>query len=400
MRLVIDLGGRYDRAPDGGIWVKSGCLYQYWTRYLGIFDEVVLVARARDVDSPAADLSRVDGDGVRFHAVPYFEGPLSYARQARGIRAAARRSVRWGDAVVLSGSPLAPFMADNLRRTGYPYAMRMIGDPYDLFAPGANDHPMRPILRYWITRQVTGLCHDACSAIYVTRQALQERYPCPGLCVGVSDVDLPAAAFLEVPREMRKDSGPIRIVMVGSLAERYKAPHVLIGAAARCARHGLDVRLTMVGDGRLRPSLEALTERLGISGRVEFLGQLSNERVKAELDRADLFVLPSFQEGLPRALVEAMARGLPCIGSTVGGIPELLPAEDMVAPGYPDLLAAKIREVVTDPRRMERMSARNLSKAREFQEGVLWDRWSGFYTDLRERTQYWLEKNKESGFFT
>src|SRR5205809_1714074 len=121
--------------------------------------------------------------------------------------------------------------------------------------------------------------------------------------------------------------------------------------------------MVIVGSGGYQAQLEARAAALGIGTRVQFRGQLAAaEAVRAELDRADLFVLPSRQEGLPRAMIEAMARGLPCIGSTVGGIPELLAAEDMVPPNDASALARKIREVLADPSRLARMSVRNLAK--------------------------------------
>src|SRR5262249_10510127 len=157
-------------------------------------------------------------------------------------------------------------------------------------------------------------------------------------------------------------------------------PHVLIDAVAQCVRGGLDLQLVMVGDGKHRPELEAQAVTLGIGARVRFLGQLTaGGPVRTQLDRADLFVLPSFTEGLPRAMVEAMARALPCLGSTAGGIPELLPPEDMVPPGNRTALAAKIREVVTDPERLARMSARNLALAREYDEKFLRQQRIDFY---------------------
>ena len=88
-----------------------------------------------------------------------------------------------------------------------------------------------------------------------------------------------------------------------------------------------------------------------------FLGQLpAGEMVRAQLDKADLFILPSKTEGLPRALVEAMARALPCIGTTVGGIPELLPSEDLVPPGDVKALAETIEDVLRRPERLAKMS--------------------------------------------
>jgi glycosyltransferase involved in cell wall biosynthesis len=134
-----------------------------------------------------------------------------------------------------------------------------------------------------------------------------------------------------------------------------------------------------------------------VADRVTFRGQLpAGPEVRAELDQADVFLLPSRTEGLPRALVEAMARGLPCVGSTVGGIPELLPAEDMVPPGDAGALASKIREVVTDPARMARMSERNLRAAQDYRQDVLQPRRDAFYRHVRERTEAWQRTSGSS----
>jgi glycosyltransferase involved in cell wall biosynthesis len=180
--------------------------------------------------------------------------------------------------------------------------------------------------------------------------------------------------------------------MVGTLAQLYKAPDVLLDAVAACVRGGLDIRLRIVGDGNHRPELEARAAALGLGERASFRGQLTEgEPVRRELDQADLFVLPSHQEGLPRAMIEAMARALPCIGSTVGGIPELLLPEDLVPPGDAARLARKIREVVTDPERMARMSARNLGTAREYRSAILRPRRISFYEHLRAETTRWLQ---------
>ena len=89
-------------------------------------------------------------------------------------------------------------------------------------------------------------------------------------------------------------------------------------------------------------------------------------------------------------MIEAMARALPCIGSTVGGIPELLPLEDLVPPGDAAALARKIREVVIDPGRMARMSTRNLEKAREYREDALRERRVAFYQNIRNQTETWV----------
>jgi glycosyltransferase involved in cell wall biosynthesis len=265
-----------------------------------------------------------------------------------------------------------------------------------VFAPGSIKHPLRPIFRWWFPRGLRRECQEACAAAYVTKEALQKRYPCPNLSIGVSDVEILEDSLVAAPRPLRGKTGIFTLLFVGSLAQLYKAPNILIEAVAICMQEGLNIELIMVGDGKYRAELEEQAKALGLGKRVSFLGQLpSGNAVRAQFDRADLFILPSYQEGLPRAMVEAMARALPCIGSTVGGIPELLPDEDMVSSGDVAALASKIREVVTDTERMARMSARNLEKAKEYTDEVLRQQRLIFYRYVREQTEGWLKEKQK-----
>jgi glycosyltransferase involved in cell wall biosynthesis len=112
--------------------------------------------------------------------------------------------------------------------------------------------------------------------------------------------------------------GAVTVVYVGRL-HPSKGLHVLLPAFEQAARQRPDLhwRLWLVGDGPLRPELEAQARQLGLAQAVTFWGQVDD--VSECLARADLFVLPSLSEGLSNALLEAMSAGLPCIASRIGG---------------------------------------------------------------------------------
>lgn len=117
-----------------------------------------------------------------------------------------------------------------------------------------------------------------------------------------------------------------------------------------------------------------------------FLGHLpSGDAVRRELDSAHLFVLPSHQEGMPRAMIEAMARALPCLGTRVGGIPELLSRPALVDAGD-RALARRIADIARDPELRADLSRRNLTRAREFHERTLQPTRERFYQEVAAAT--------------
>ncbi len=393
MNVVVTLEHRFNRTPDGKVWTQTTFPYSFWMRYLQVFDSVRVVARVQDVPNVPSDWKQADGEQVSFAAIPYYIGPWQYLLKARQVRTSARNAVKPNDAVILRvSSTIASSIQSMLYQVGRPYAVEVVADPYDVFAPGSIRHPLRSFFRWLSPRRLRQYCSQAAAAAYVTKYALQERYPCPNFSLGVSDVDLPERMLVSSSRLPRQE-GIFNLIFVGTMAQLYKAPDVLIDAVAACVQEGLDLKLTLLGDGKHRAELEARARALGLRKRISFLGQLSGgDAVIAQLDQADLFVLPSHQEGLPRAMVEAMARALPCIGSTVGGIPELLASEDMVPPGNIFALASKISEVLTDKERMARMSARNLQKSSEYRDEVLQKQRVEFYQYVREITEAWQKE--------
>jgi glycosyltransferase involved in cell wall biosynthesis len=390
VKLLLSIEQRYQRTPDGHVWGADQLIYPALARYLDVFDEVIVLARVREVPRAPSGWLRADGPRVRFHALPYYVGPQQYARSFVQVRRSVARALEPGLAVIMhtSTSQIANVLHPLVMRQRRPYGVRVVGDPVDAFAPGTTSHPLRSFFRWWYAANLRRQCAYADAASFVTTTALQTRYPCPRFSVAHTDAVVSEATCVAAPRPLRPAGGKVHLVSIGSLARMYKAPDVLLHAMARAVAGGLDLELTYVGEGQHRPEMEALARSLGLADRVCFTGQLTERAaVVAALDHADLFVLASRTEGLPRAMLEAMARALPCIGSTVGGIPELLPAADLVPPGDAAALAAKIREVVTNPARMAAMSRANLDKTREYHDDAQRATHVAFCERVAERTR-------------
>ena len=142
-----------------------------------------------------------------------------------------------------------------------------------------------------------------------------------------------------------------KLVTIGRLSEQ-KGQLLLVEALGQLRRQGLRVELDFVGDGELRPQVERAIAEQGLSDSVKIAGWADSETIRRMLDACSAFVLPSFAEGLPVVIMEAMARGRPVLSTYVAGIPELVqPGQNgwLVAAGSADELAIAIREVVTTP---------------------------------------------------
>ncbi len=166
------------------------------------------------------------------------------------------------------------------------------------------------------------------------------------------------------PRPRPVNDEPL-IVCVASL-QPYKGHAVLVDALARVRDRGVPFRCVLVGDGELRASIEQLVELRGLANHVELLGARRSDEVLALLHRADIAVMPSVvardgqMEGIPVALMEALACEVPVIASRLSGIPELVVHERnglLVEPGDAVELAAAIESLACDASRRDRLGS-------------------------------------------
>lgn len=142
-----------------------------------------------------------------------------------------------------------------------------------------------------------------------------------------------------------------RLVCVGRLCEQ-KGQLLLVEAAQRVAAKGIDFELVLAGDGEMRQEVEALIARHDLASRVRITGWISSDRVREEILAARGMVLPSFAEGLPVVIMEAMALRRPILTTYVAGIPELVrPGENgwLFPAGSVEALAATLEDFLVTP---------------------------------------------------
>lgn len=244
---------------------------------------------------------------------------------------------------------------------------RLTGIDFSFTAHAHDIFVSRALLREKIRRAAFVRVISDFNADYLTA-----RYPAE--CAGklrVIHVGVDASAYV---RPARIRTGPL-ILCVAALRP-YKGVDVLIEAMARLRAEGIDVRCDIIGEGPLRAALERRVEQLGLGDRVRLIGALPQEQVRQRLSRATLFVLPSVvqrdgqMEGIPVALMEAMAAWLPVVASRLSGIPELVQDDDtglLVPPGDAAAIARAVRRLLENPASARQLAARGARRVqREF----------------------------------
>jgi glycosyltransferase involved in cell wall biosynthesis len=391
MKLLFFTEARLTQTAEGKFYsADQSFSYQMFKRYLNPFNSVLVVARAAMAagSDTVTESTRVDDIGVTVLPLPYYVGPFQYLAQRRTLLKTLHHYIDSHlDAAFLCRVPGAIGTAAGryLGKRKKAYGVEVVGDPLDVFAPGSFSHPLRALFRYKGGRDLKTVVQQASAALYVSKETLQARYPTAKnvFSTHASNVMLPPEAFVPEAKTLT-NTPPFSIVTVGTLAAMYKSPDIAIAAMAILKQRGLRVSLQWLGDGRYRPEMVALAAKVGVSDVVSFIGNIGTaDEVRAYLDGADLFVLPSRQEGLPRAMVEAMARGLPCIGTNIGGIPELLEDEALVPVNDPERLADTIEHFLTTPGLANAQAKRNLLEARNYAFDILETRRNQFYEYLK-----------------
>ena len=232
-------------------------------------------------------------------------------------------------------------------------AARIAGVPYVVVAHGTDVASVRrrgPLARACLSATRRAACVVAVSRDMERRVRVELGVPA-AVRTQVIDMGVDRRVFRPIAgarATMRLPPDARVALFAGNLIER-KAPGALLDAFSRCRAAGACDLLLLAGDGPLRAILERRAVEPDLAGAVTFVGAVPAQRLTIAMSAADVFVLPSLAEPLGVVLLEAMACGTPCVGSNVGGIPEVVdvPSNGRLAePGDAESLAAAMEEVL------------------------------------------------------
>lgn len=381
MRLLYISMHRFLRDRDGNLFSTGMMGPNYFEKYLTVFDEVTVIGyevAANDTTIKKAIGKPIrDTDCIRYLLAPCGNGRYSTSFENQAIRALADEQTKTADAIACKSASGAAMAKRYAKQYGKPFLVEVVGCPWDAMWNHSSIGKVIAPFSYFSLRKVV---KDAPYVSYVTEHFLQGRYPTKGKCVSVSDVELQQVnpSILERRLQMISEAhSPLRIGTAGTVEIAYKGQEYVIRALAKLKEKGnTGFEYHLAGSGNPE-RLKQLAESLGVSDQVVFEGSLPHEAMFDWLDSLDLYIQPSLTEGMPRALIEAMSRGLPGFGSDVGGIPELLGKENTFPKKDEKSIYRKLLDLNSE--KMLEMAKQNFEVAKRFEHDVLNNRRVSFY---------------------
>lgn len=381
--LVYEDKAALDR--EGNVYIGTAFSNSALECYFQHFDHVTMLVRRADISpddtKKLSGMNKVITDRL---SVVFLPNPTANIKSyfnpvlRRKYKQVVLNEIKHDRAVIVRvPSSSGTIAADYCHKIGKPFLAEAIGCPWDsLWNHSLEGKIMAP--SSW--RNMRHVMGNAPYSVYVTNEFLQHRYPTRGITAAISDVELQPmnSSVLDARlKHIRKHSGRLKIATSGGLVP-YKGQQFVIRALAELKEQGntnYEYHLAGSGDDE---TLRSLAGDLGIAGQVVFEGRLAHERVFTWLDEMDLYIQPSLQDGLPRAVMEAMSRGLPALGAWTGGIPELLEAKYIFPRKDVSAIARMLSTISSEE--METMAERNFNHAKDYQKEVLDKRRYDFYS--------------------
>lgn len=383
MNVLFAYNGRVE-VDEQGLFYGNELNDKLVDRYRFFGKHVKFLVRTRPISTQEkAALLPFNSTDFSIVGLPEINSPALYFKKSAELNKLIENAVKEADVLIARLPSLigrrAIFYA---RKYSKPYLVEAVGCPWDALW---NHSKLGKLVAPYGYKAMKKYIKDAPYVLYVTNKFLQERYPTSGKSVGVSDVVLdPVSDDVLAKRLAKIDAytGVDNWVLgtVAGLDVKYKGQEYVIRAVANLAKQGKSFLYKVVGKGKAA-FLKTVIQQSDAGRSVEIVGQLPHNKVFDLIDSIDIYIQPSKQEGLPRAVIEAMSRACPCLGSRTGGIPELIPDAYIFSKGN----VGQIESILTklDKESLKKMARENFEKVKEFTPEKLDAKRLDFYREFR-----------------
>lgn len=364
---------------DHIFFTKNGLVYSdkipyvVLKRYIDVFTNITVLARSVETDD-VDNIPVSSGEGVDFIFLENISSIKSYFGTRQKNEKIIADMIKEHDGVIVrlpsEYGILAAKVANNI---GKKVAVEVVGCAWDAYwnYGSIKASIYAPVATFKMRQTI----NKSNNVLYVTNQFLQNRYPTTinAKTTNVSDVELPHADNKILISRFEKITNSKKLIFatIGSLKTKYKGIHVAIEALSMIASSFDNFEYHVLGAGDSN-EYKVFADKLGIGDKVFFDGVLaSGDPIFKWLDNIDIYLQPSLTEGLPRALMEAMSRGCPAIGSTAGGIPELLDSKMIFNVKKPKDLSTIILKLVNSKELMKEEAKRNFEMSKQYKKSLL-----------------------------
>lgn len=334
---------------------------EMFQRYKKLVDELKIAVLVKEREEIADKLSVID--------IPFITEIIKLPnRKFKNINKAKQTledSIKNADIIIIRLPSLYGNYAANVaRKLKKPYIVELVASPWGtLWGHSLKGKIVAPYMWYITRKNVK----KAKYLMYVTAKYLQKYYPNRFKSIGLSDVQLKENEEEILKNRMKKNKDiqnrTILIGTIGGLGVKFKGQQDVIKAVAKLKKQGYNIKYEMVGDGKTE-ELQKIAEKSGVKENIEFIGPMQHKKVFDWLDKIDIYIQPSHQEGLSRALIEALSRACPCIASDAGGNPEIVNKEYIFKRKNINQLVEKIKDILLQ---MDEQSKNNYEKSKKYQ---------------------------------
>lgn len=374
---------------QGKYYARTQEKYDFYQRYLRVFEQLRLVTRCVDEEQLGKSRVALDDPRIEYVPMPFFSGPIQYAKNYLRISEALKKITEGCDAAIVRlPSTIAQRVCEKVMRSGIPYATELVYDAKDAYEGAAS--AAERLLWKVIHKQMIKDCANADGVACVTEHYLQQHYTSKkqnAFFGSYSSLALDKSFYTSERHYPSKKVFSIAHVCTQVQYNGRKGYNEVIKAIQLLKKRGVNVKVQFAGpdyhDGIRK--LTELAQQLGVSDKVEFIGGVNRKQLSDYLEQSDLYVMPTWAEGLPRVIIEAMAKGLPCITTPVSGNPELVSEHFLVEYHNVEKLADCIEELVKNKELYEATSKDNFERSLKYESSVLEKRRDEFYRQLKSR---------------
>lgn len=363
-----------------------------FSRYYSIADELVIAIRVKEISSKDASnkLSKITVNPFEVKSCPNISSLRGQFKNKKEVKKIISEEIKKSDYIVVRlPSFIGNLAVDVARKLNKPYLVEVVACPWDGFWNHSLTGKLVAPFMYYATKKRIA---ESQYVVYVTNEFLQKRYPTKGKNINCSNVALKEFDDKTLERRIDKiesmqKSYKIVIGTTAAVNVRYKGQRYVIQALGELKKHGLtNYEYQLVGGGD-QAFLKSIAERYNVSDQIKFLGAMPHNKVFEWLETIDIYAQPSRQEGLPRALIEAMSRAVPAFGARTAGIPELLDNEFIFSNTRKNIDEICKILMCFDKETMLNQAKRNYEESKKYDKRIVEERRRKFFEKFRHESE-------------